>query len=52
MSFKFSKDLNKNIFTFDNKNPNENYNVLSNGFLEAVNVHAQLKTKIARGNGL
>ena len=45
-----SYDLNKTIISFDNENPNQNYNVLSNRFLEVVNVHAPLKTKIVRGN--
>ena len=44
---KFLNDLNKNYITFDNENPNQNYNVLSNRFLEVVNVHAPLKTKEA-----
>ena len=47
---KFLNDLNKTIITFDNENPNQNYNVFSNRFLEVVNVHAPLKTKIVRGN--
>ena len=47
---KFLNDLNKTIISFDNENPNQNYNVLSNRFLEVVNVHAPLKTKIVRGN--
>ena len=47
---KFLNDLNKTIITFDNENPNQNYNVLSNRFLEVVNVHAPLKTKIVGGN--
>ena len=47
---KFLNDLNKTIISFDNENPNQNYNVLSNRFLEVVNVHALLKTKIVRGN--
>ena len=45
-----SYDLNKTIISFDNENPNQNYNVLSNRFLELVNVNAPLKTKIVRGN--
>ena len=47
---KFLNDLNKTIISFDNKNSNQNYYVLSNRFLEVVNVHAPLKTKIVRGN--
>ena len=47
---KFLNDLNKTMISFDNENPNQNYNVLSNRFLEVVNVHALLKTKIVRGN--
>ena len=47
---KCSNKLNKTIITFDNENPNQNYNVLSSRFLEVVNVHAPLKTKIVRGN--
>ena len=47
---KFLNDLNKTIISFDNENPNQNYNVLSNRLLEVVNVHAPLKTKIVRGN--
>ena len=47
---KFLNDLNKTIISFDNENPNQNYHVLSNRFLEVVNVHAPLKTKIVRGN--
>ena len=47
---KFLNNLNKIIITFDNKNPNQNYNALSNRYLEVVNVHAPLKTKIVRGN--
>ena len=47
---KFLNDLNKTIISFDNENPNQNYNVLSNRFLEVANVHAPLKTKIVRGN--
>ena len=47
---KFLNDLSKIIITFDNKNPNQDYNVLKNRFLEVVNVHASLKTKIVRGN--
>ena len=46
---KFLGDLNKNVITFDNEIPNQNYNVLSNRYLEVVNVHASLKTKIVRG---
>ena len=46
---KFLNDLNKTIISFDNENPNQNY-VLSNRFLEVVNDHAPLKTKIIRGN--
>ena len=46
----FLNDLNKTI-TFDNENPNQNYNVLSSRFLEIVNIHALLKKKIiTRGN--
>ena len=47
---KFLNDLNKTIIPFDNENPNQNDTVLSNRFLEVVNVHAPLKTKIVRGN--
>ena len=47
---KFLNNLNKTIITFDNENPNQNYNVLSNRFLEVFNVYAPLKTKIVRGN--
>ena len=47
---KFLNDLNKTIISFDNENPNQKCNVLSNRFLEVVNVHAPLKTKIVRGN--
>ena len=47
---KFLNDLNKIIISFDNENPNQNYNILNNRFLEVVNVHAPLKTKIVRGN--
>ena len=47
---KFLNDLNKTIIAFDNENPNQNYNVLSNRFLEVVNDHTPLKTKIVRGN--
>ena len=47
---KFLNDLNKTIVSFDNENANQNYNVLSNRFLEVVNVHAPLKTKFVRGN--
>ena len=47
---KFFNDLNKTIITFDNENSNQNYNVLSNRFLEVVNIHAPLKTKFVRGN--
>ena len=43
-------DLNETIISFDNENPNQKYNVLSNRFLEVVNVHAPLKAKIIRGN--
>ena len=36
----FLNDLNKKtIITFDNQNPNRNYNVLSNRFLVIANVH-------------
>ena len=36
----FLKDLNKKtIITFNNQNPNRNYNVLSNIFLVIPNVH-------------
>ena len=42
---KFLNDLNKAIITFDNENLTQNYNVLSNRFLEVANVHAPLKTK-------
>ena len=42
---KFLNNLNKTIITFDNENPNQNYNVLSNRFLEVVNVYAPLKRK-------
>ena len=44
---KLLKDLNKTVI---NENPNQNYNVLSNRFLEVDNVHDPLKTKIIRGN--
>ena len=47
---KFLNDLNETIISFDNENPNQDYNVLINRFLEVVNVHAPLKTKIVRGN--
>ena len=47
---KFLNDLNKTIISFDNENPNQNYNVLSNRFLEVVIAHAPLKAKIVRGN--
>ena len=47
---KFFINLNKTIITFDNENPNQSYNVLSNRFLEAIDVHALLKTKIVRCN--
>ena len=47
---KIFNDLNKTIITFDNENSNQNYNVLSNRFLEVVNIHAPLKTKFVRGN--
>ena len=47
---KFLNDLNKTIITFDNENPNQNSNVLSNRFLEVINIHAPLKTKIVRGD--
>ena len=47
---KFLNDLNKTIITFDNENPNQNYNVLNNRFLKVVNVHAPLKAKIVRVN--
>ena len=42
-------NLNKTVITFANENSNENH-VLSNRFLEVVDVHAPLKTKIVRGN--
>ena len=48
--FKFLNDLNKAIITFDNRNPNQNYNVLSNRFLKVVNVHFPLKAEIVRDN--
>ena len=47
---KFLNDLNKTIISFDNENPNQNYNVLSKRFFEVVNVHTPLKTKVVRGN--
>ena len=47
---KFLNDLNKAIISFDNENPNQNYNVLRNRFLQVVNVHVPLKTKIVRDN--
>ena len=47
---KFLNALNKTSITFDNENPNQNYNVLSNRFSEVINVHAPLKTKVVRGN--
>ena len=47
---KFLNNLKKTIITFENESPNQNYNVLSNKFLEVVSVHAPLKTKIVRGN--
>ena len=47
---KFLNNLNKTIISFENENPNQDYNVLSNIFLEVINVHAPLKTKIVRGN--
>ena len=47
---KFLNDLNKTIISFENEKPIQNYNVLSNRFLEVVNVHAPLKTKMVRGN--
>ena len=46
---KFLYDLNKTIISFDNENPDQNY-VLNKRFLEVVNVHTPLKTKIVRGN--
>ena len=42
------KRLKEKIFTFHNEDPNQKY-VLSNRFLEVVNVHAPLKRKIVRG---
>ena len=45
---KFLNALNKTSITFDNENPNQNYNVLSNRFSEVINVHAPLKTKVVR----
>ena len=48
--FKFLNDLDKAIITFDNRNPNQNYNVLSNRFLKVVNVHFPLKAEIVRDN--
>ena len=47
---KYLNDLNKTIISFDNENPNQNNNVLSNRFLEVANVHAPLETRIVRGN--
>ena len=47
---KFLNNLDKTIINFDNKNSNQDYNVLSNRFLEVVNVQAPLKTKIVIGN--
>ena len=35
---KFLNNLNETIITFDNENPNQNYNVFSNRFLEVVTV--------------
>ena len=48
----FLNDLNKTIITFDNENPNQNYNVLSDRFLEVVTVHTPLKNQIVRGNNV
>ena len=50
MESKFLNDLNKTIISFENENPNQSYNILSNRFLEVDNVHAPLKTKIVGGN--
>ena len=47
---RFLSDLNRTIISFNNESPNQNYNVLSNRFLEVVDVHAPLKAKIVRGN--
>ena len=47
-SLNFQNDLNKTIITFDNEDPNQSYRVLSDRFLEVVNVHALLKKKILR----
>ena len=40
----------KTIAIFDNENPNQNCNALSNTFLEVANVHAWLKAKAVKGN--
>ena len=47
---KFLSDLNKTIITFDNENPSRNYNVLSDRFLEVVNVRTTLKKQIVGVN--
>ena len=45
---KFLNDLNKTIITFDNENPNQNSNVLSNRFLEVISIHAPLNENSKR----
>ena len=47
--YTFLNDVNKTIITYDKENPNQNYNVLNNRFLEVIHIHAPLKTKIVRG---
>ena len=46
----FLKDLSNNTLFLDSDNPNENYNVFTTKFQEAVNRHAPLKKKILQGN--
>ena len=47
---KFLAEIENTQFSFTADNPNQNYDLLSNKFLEIVNNHAPLKKKIIRGN--
>ena len=47
---KFVKDVKAADFSFSNKDPNENYSVLSDNFSKLVDRHAPLKMKTQRVN--
>ena len=47
---RFLEDLNSTDFSLNTDDPNENYNFITDKFLNVVNRHAPLKKKTLRGN--